>query len=287
MDNNITSKQRKFIQSTVVDYYCDFGRDFPWRNQFNGPYHILIAELLLKRTTAQAVGRIFPKIINNYPAIDDLHGAKKKDLQSIIEPLGLVNQRYAILKSAASYISNLSKFPDSLPELIKIPGVGEYTARAILCFAYKKPSAIVDSNVIRIYNRLFFSLFKEGVLSDFQELADYLLPPRKHQEYNFGLLDITSEYCRPVYLRCKECPLTDLCEFESIASEELGRVAEGLPKELRDLRKRKDISQVKLASLSGVSKRTIVNIEKGRSTPTSKTLEKLSKVLGEDLSKLR
>jgi len=283
MEKNITNKQRKLIQSKVVNYYCDFGREFPWRDQYKEPYHILIAELLLKRTTAQSVSRIYAKILSQYPTIEDLLKAKKKDLQTLIEPLGLVNQRYAILKNAASYISDIGNFPVTLQGLLEIPGVGDYTARAILSFAFGKPFAVVDSNVIRIYNRLFLDFFKRGVLSDYQELADYLLPLDKYREFNFGLLDISAEYCRPVYLHCEECPLSTLCEFESVAAKELHKIAEGLPKDLRDLRKKHGLSQVRLAELSGVSKRTIINIEKGRSVPTKPTLEKLSNVLGEDL----
>ena len=194
-------------------------RSFPWRKLENlTPYRILLAELLLKRTTAVAAARAYESFLANYPTLEELSSATQDELELKFKPVGLYVQRARATARLTGYlaIAHAGTVPSDLNDLCKVPGLGPYSARAILSFGFGQPYAIVDSNVQRILRRVYGSQLNDKTqLKVYQRLADELLPSESHRQFNLGMLDLGALVCRPVNPKCNECPLSQICDFAS------------------------------------------------------------------------
>ena len=161
-----------------------------------------------------------------------------------------------------------------------VPGLGAYSARAILSLGYGLPSAVVDSNVGRVFARVFkHSISSRPTLKVLQACADYLLSPDAHRLFNLGLLDLGSLVCRPIGPRCDICPVSSVCDdaFQgnAVVCHADGQVSHWLRRE----RTKCGLSLVRMAQLSGVSKSTVISIEQGRVNPRPDTISRLQTVL--------
>ena len=267
---------------------------FPWR-QSRSPYEILIAEVLLKRTTAAAVARVYEDFLLKFPSLLEILAAPDEELVRILSSVGLQRQRARALKRLATWL--LSKHGDCIPRdlegLLAVPGLGNYSANAILSFGHDVPAAVLDGNVERILLRVFGNVLpSHPTQALLNEVACNLAPEERHQEYNYGLLDLGRQVCRYVHPRCGECPLASVCDF-SIRSSGKGtggleeESIQGLPRKLRAIRLDRGLSLVRLAEIANISKLTVIRIEAGKSSPRFQTLEKLAQalqVLPEELS---
>ncbi len=288
-----TTEKRRAFQAGILTWSATHSRDYPWRHPGRTPYQILIAELLLKRTTATAVARAYEPFLSKYPTIVHLASATEEDLAQDLVPVGLYKQRSrAITKLAHHLMEHESRtVPDSLDRLLKVPGLGEYSARAILSFGFGIPAAVVDANVERVIVRVFKRDLPEPVSArQLQSLADGLLPQETHRDYNFGLLDLGGLVCRYVDPSCEQCPLNSMCDYYR-ESQTQGRIGErrasyDTPTELQKARRDKGLSLAKLAQISGVSKLTIIKIEARKTVPQTSTLQKLANALGINLEEL-
>ena len=261
--------------------------DYPWRRQ-RSPYEILVAELLLKRTTATAAARVYEDFVTRFPSVADIASAEEEEVISALSTLGLQRQRARAMKGLANWIltNEGGCIPNELERLLAVPGLGSYSASAILSFGYDIPVAILDANVERILARVFMgTLPSRPSWTRLNAVAQSLLPRDKHREYNFGLLDLGRLVCRYVGPKCGECPLNSACDFYSHSSnatirEEPGRYSTEPVNRLRAIRLDKGLSLQQLAESAGVSKLTIIRIEAGRSSPRRETLVKLASALG-------
>jgi A/G-specific adenine glycosylase len=247
----------------------------------------LIAELLLKRTTATSAARTYGPFLSQYPTLAHLASATEEGLARDLAPVGLYNQRAKALLKLAKYLMGheAEALPSSLDRLLKVPGLGDYSARAILSFGYGVPAAVLDANVARILSRVFqASLPPRPTQSLLQALADVLMPEDSHQQYNFGLLDLGALVCRYVDPGCAACDLNTICDYYQGDNR---RGKWDVRSRLREMRLTKQMSLVALSKLTGVSKLTIINIEAGRTRPREETIKRLAFGLGvppEDLS---
>ncbi len=189
-------------------------RDFPWRRTTN-PYHLLIAESLLQKTDAQTVAPIYELFLKRYPSLQDLAAANLEDIAKILEPLGLFF-RAERLQQCAEIILNQydGKVPDTQSQLLKLPGIGEYSARAIGSQAFNQPLAVLDANVARILER-FFGLQGERVKSRCKILwgaAELIAPKQNVGKWNLTLLDFGAMVCKAQNPSCQICPLSSKCD---------------------------------------------------------------------------
>lgn len=274
--------RRDALQRAVLVWATVNGRAFAWREPGSTPYRILVAELLLKRTTATAASRLYTPFLRKYPTPKDLAMSSEEDLTRDLVPVGLYVQRAKAVARLAQYLDNHESgmVPTTLERLKRVPGLGDYSARAILSFGHGTPVAVVDANVARILQRLFQEVMprrpSQGLL---QSVADSILPKSDHQMFNFGLLDIGALVCRYVDPKCDACPLIGLCDYASGAGKAQEH-AKPLTSRLRQVRMRKGVSLVKLARDARVTKLTIINIEAGRTRPRTDTVRKLAGALG-------
>jgi A/G-specific adenine glycosylase len=174
----------------------------PWRSE-NDLYRLLIAEILLKRTTRKAAARAYLQFISRFPTLDALCDADVAEVEEILRPIGLYRQRSAQLRELCLHREALKR-ARSWRDLVKLPGVGEYTAKAIASVLFGERVVGVDSNVKRVLTRLF-GRFSPALA---EELAQYAGDPRLLQ---LGLVDLGYRVCQPRRPRCGACPLKGLC----------------------------------------------------------------------------
>lgn len=200
-----------------VNWYKTNGRHFPWREEGTTPYQFLITEMLLRQTRASDVAGMWRSFISDYPDPESLVKASKLELFSRLKMLGFGEQKAEALQFAATYLieNHKSQVPNTLEELLKIPHIGYYSARAILCFAFGKKIEIVDTNVLRLFARYFGIKLKPDIRREPQawEIAKHLLPreKKKAKAHNYGILDFTADICKPGKPRCEICPLNKTC----------------------------------------------------------------------------
>jgi A/G-specific adenine glycosylase len=205
---------RRKIQNTLLEYAQGHLRTYPWRTGRLSPFKILLYEVLLKRTHADTVAERTHAIVSRFSTPADLTDADETDLERLLEPIGLQRQRARDLKRLALYLvsNERGKVPSDLDRLLRIPGVGPYTARAVLSFGLGKPYAVVDSNVVRVYSRLFRSKLNIKQPKQIQYVADKLLPRAEHRRYNLALLDLGATVCNYGRPKCHLCPLAGVCD---------------------------------------------------------------------------
>ena len=261
--------------------------DFPWRRS-RTPYEVLVAELLLKRTTATAAARFYEPFLLKFPSLEDIVSCPLEEVIEALSGIGLQRQRANSIKQLAAWIITEcdGEIPNDLPRLLNAPGLGDYSATAILSFGFDVPVAILDANVERILIRVFNeSLPLRPSKTKLNEIAQDLLPKEKCKEYNYGLLDLGRLVCRYADPKCRQCPLNVVCDFSMHSQgqgvkEARASYTANPESKLRTFRHYRGLSLKRLAETAGVSKLTVIRIESGKTSPRRATLEKLSKVLG-------
>jgi A/G-specific adenine glycosylase len=185
----IVSQQKiKEFQKFIFVWWRKNRRDLPWRQTYD-PYKIMVSEVMLQQTQVDRVLTRYTEFIQTYPTVTDLAKAKVSDILRLWKGMGY-NRRALYLKKAAEAILEVYKgvFPASEQALLKLSGIGTYTARAILVFSFKQDSAMVDTNIRKIITHFFFHDEKqpEKVI---QEVADQLVPKGKSWEWHQALMD--------------------------------------------------------------------------------------------------
>lgn len=210
-------REKKLFQESILKWWDTNRRDYPWRKT-SDPYIILITEILLRKTTATHVNSIYEKFFTKYPTIEKLADAKKESLKQSIESLGLASQRTEqLLKLSKIIVEEYGgEIPNKYEYILNLPGVGRYTAGALMCIAYKSDEAMVDTNVVRVVGRYFdFKSKKKQVYTDIKlwDFVKKLIPKGKCREFNLGIIDFANEICLPKIPRCGRCPLNLHCKY--------------------------------------------------------------------------
>ncbi len=187
-------------------------RDLPWRRT-RDPYRIWLAEIMLQQTRVPVAVPYYERFLRAFPSVKKLARARVERVLRHWAGLGYY-QRARHLHEAAKKIvrEHDARFPRSLEAALTLPGVGAYTARAVLSIAYRRPVAVVDGNVARVLARLF--LLRNADVNHraaFQALADRLVARRRPGDFNQALMELGSTLCLPRLPRCPACPLEKLC----------------------------------------------------------------------------
>lgn len=210
------------MQSRLLKWAETNLRQFSWRRATD-PFHILLAEILLQRTRAEAVEPVFGKVLRKWPTPAALAAAPLTEVVDAILPLGF-QHRAARLKALGSALERIGSMPSETNELRALPGVGRYVANATLAAAYGQRLPTIDRVSMRVYLR-FLGLEKEGVDAEMWDLAARATPLRRVREWNWAVLDLAAIICTARNPRCSECPLRPRCR----AASELTRGVESLP----------------------------------------------------------
>ncbi|MDJ0690011.1 MAG: A/G-specific adenine glycosylase [Xenococcaceae cyanobacterium MO_188.B32] len=190
-------------------------RDYPWRRSKN-PYNILVAEFLLQRTDAETVAPIYETFLTQYPTLEKLALAPVDDIAKLLQPLGLFFRAERLSATARTLEEKYKGMvPESETKLLKLPGIGKYTARAICSQAFARPAAVLDTNVARILER-FFGIEGGRVKSRCKILwsaADTVAPATEVGYWNLTLLDFGAIICTARNPKCLICPLSQRCHW--------------------------------------------------------------------------
>lgn len=217
-DCDLSVLRVQWIQAQLLSWFRSHSRHFPWRDTTD-PYEILIAEKLLQRTAArETVVRAYARIMTDYPSVQTLSDATESELREVLQPLGLQYRSTELISVAREIHEEYGgEIPCTLEILESLTGIGSYTARAILCFAYQMDVPIVDANVARILYRVFNlpghlpanPARKRSLL----DLAKKLLPPGSSRDFNLALVDLGALVCTPSDPDCPVCPLLIECAY--------------------------------------------------------------------------
>ena len=218
---------------TLLRWFRENGRDLPWR-QTRDPYAIWLSEIILQQTQVKQGWDYWERFMRHWPTVEDLAAATEDEVLREWQGLGYYS-RARNLHFAAKQIVALGHFPDTLEEIKRLKGVGDYTAAAIGSIAFDLSAAVVDGNVYRVLARYFgidtpINTTKGKKL--FTTLAQELLPAGESSAYNQAIMDFGAIQCAPQSPHCLDCPLMESC----VALRE-GRVDE-LPVKLKTLKVR-------------------------------------------------
>jgi len=198
----------KFSQKSLLTWYDIYGRDeLPWRNTDN-IHHIYLSEIMLQQTQASRVrDKYYPQFLEKFPTIGVLADAPLDDVLAAWSGLGYYRRARNLLLSA-----QLSKggLPKTQKELIKLPGIGQYTASAICSFGYHQSVPVVDTNIARVIKRYFALLDSTNTVV--WEYAAKLLNTLNSRSHNLALMDLGSLVCIPKNPKCESCPLQKYCQ---------------------------------------------------------------------------
>jgi A/G-specific adenine glycosylase len=206
-----------FRKNFFVDWHEKRRRKFPWRYEGIQPFKSMVTEMLLRQTRAEGVAKLWADFFRKYPTAKILARSDRDSLVKSVEILGFGSQRADALIQASGHLLEFHRgqVPNALNELLEIPHIGNYAARAILCFAFNRRVEIVDVNVLRFFSRYYGIEVKPDIRRNPQiwELAREALPRGRGQvkRHNYGMLDFTSEICRSGKPLCGICPLSSSC----------------------------------------------------------------------------
>ena len=198
----------KFSQKQLLQWYALNGRDtLPWRNTDN-IYHIYLSEIMLQQTqVSRVMEEYYPRFLEKFPTIEVLADSPLDEVLTAWSGLGYYRRARNLHKSAQMARSGL---PNLEKELIKLPGIGRYTASAVCSFGYHQSVPVVDTNIARVLKRYFALLNPKDSLV--WEYAQCLLNTQNPRSHNLALMDLGSLVCLPKNPTCRECPLFENCQ---------------------------------------------------------------------------
>lgn len=203
----------KFNQQ-ITNWYSVNKRLLPWRETQN-PYHIWLSEIIMQQTQINQGLPYYQKFTKKYPTIFDLANAEEEDVLKLWQGLGYYSRARNLHTTAKQLVTQSNgEFPNSYNELIKLKGVGDYTASAIASICFDAPTAVVDGNVYRVLSRFFgieTPINNSKGIKEFKKLAQRLLPDSSIGDYNQGLMEFGARQCKPQSPDCQSCILNKAC----------------------------------------------------------------------------
>jgi DNA (cytosine-5)-methyltransferase 1 len=211
----LCSMRAKPFVEDLVEWGKENYREFPWREEDCSPYEIFFAAVLLQHASPEVVDPVYRKFIEEYPDVNELSSADKSEIRELLQPLGLNNEPVKILRDITSQLV-FSGIPDTEEQLLQLPHVGPYVTNVTLCLGYGQLRPIVDTNVGRIYSRVFDIDTMDGQIHADDYLWDFaesLLPEDEYRDYNLALLDFGAAICTTDSPDCETCTVNGLCEY--------------------------------------------------------------------------
>ena len=198
----------------ILSWYRANPRDLPWRGT-EDPYKIWLSEIILQQTRVAQGLPYSNKFVESYPTVKDLAFAREEEVLRLWQGLGYYSRARNLHSCAKTiWFEHGGKFPDTYQKLLKLKGVGTYTASAISSFAFGEKQAVVDGNVFRVLARYFgieTDIASPKAKKEFESLANQLIPKDNPGEYNQAIMDFGSRLCVPQNPVCDQCPLQASC----------------------------------------------------------------------------
>tara|TARA_R110002072_G_scaffold95197_3_gene209787 strand:+ start:465 stop:1511 length:1047 start_codon:yes stop_codon:yes gene_type:complete len=202
------------FSNILIYWYLQIKRDLPWRKT-KDPYLVWLSEIMLQQTRVAQGMSYYLAFSEAFPTVKDLANADESTVLKMWQGLGYYS-RARNLHFTAKYVSNElnGKFPSTYKELIKLKGIGDYTASAIASICFDEPNAVVDGNVYRVLARYFgidIPINSTKGIKEFKRLAQSLLDTKQPGVHNQALMDFGALQCKPQNPDCEKCPLNSSC----------------------------------------------------------------------------
>lgn len=203
-------KESKILQ----EWYAKNARDLPWRRT-KDPYLIWISEIILQQTRVVQGLDYYNRFVGRFPNVQSLAEAEQVDVLKYWQGLGYYSRARNLHEAAKDVMSRFGGiFPEEYEEILSLKGIGEYTAAAIVSFAWNKPYPVIDGNVFRVLGRLFAIVTPIDTgkgKKEYRELANLLMPPDKAGLHNQAIMEFGALQCTPQSPDCTQCPLSASC----------------------------------------------------------------------------
>jgi A/G-specific adenine glycosylase len=213
-------ERREQIQEALLSWFEENGRDLPWRRT-RDPWRVLVSEVMLQQIQVKRAVPFYERFLARFPTVDALAEAPLAEAIWVWEDLGRYRRIVYLHKTARIVVEKYDgRVPSDPDELIRLPGIGPYTAGAVACFAYERDAVFLDTNMRRVLHRLFFGLKPATSATDKELLAiaKELAPPGHGWRWNQALMATGALICNARGPRCDECPLHEGCRARMEAS---------------------------------------------------------------------
>jgi A/G-specific adenine glycosylase len=217
-------KRKEGLRKKLLAWYSVQQRDLPWRGA-KDPYAVWISEVMLQQTQVQTVIPYYLRFLKAFPTIEHLARADTQELLRLWAGLGYYSRAKNLQRAAREIIRcHAGKFPSSYAEALALPGIGRYTAGAILSIAFDLPCPVLDGNIVRVLTRLF-SLRGDPKERRLQNLlwqhAQELVPNRHPGDFNQAIMELGAVVCSPRQPRCLLCPWQSECQARKDGVQEV------------------------------------------------------------------
>ena len=215
----------KRMAPPLLAWYDENRRHLPWREEVS-PYRTWVSEIMLQQTRVAAAEPYFRRFMARYPTVEALAAGNEQELLKLWEGLGYYSRARNLQKAARIIAADYGgRLPDDDKALTALPGIGDYTAGAILSIAYGLPVPAVDGNVLRILSRVTGSeldILDGKNKKEFRAWAETALPKDRPGAFNQALMDLGATVCQPgAAPRCGDCPLAHLCAAKAAGTQAL------------------------------------------------------------------
>lgn len=204
----------KDFANQLISWYDHHRRELPWRNT-RDPYKIWLSEIILQQTRVKQGLPYYERFVEQYPSVHDLAAASEEEVLRLWQGLGYYSRARNLHNCAKMIVEEYQgQFPGTFEELLKLKGVGNYTAAAIASFAFDQPAAVVDGNVYRVLARVFgidTDIASSKGAKEFQQLANELIDPERPGVYNQAIMEFGAMQCSPASPACALCPVSESC----------------------------------------------------------------------------
>jgi A/G-specific adenine glycosylase len=241
MKTDLAGRALKTFQTQLLAWFRTHQRDLPWRRSCD-PYRIWVAEVMLQQTRIAAVMPYYQHFLERFPTVQLLARAAEPEVLKLWSGLGYYSRARNLHRAAKIIVAqHNSKFPRTLDASLELPGIGAYTAAAVLSIAYDVPLAVLDGNVARVLARIKAirgELRAPKTWRAFTAAAQNLLATHAPGDWNQSLMELGEVICTPQSPRCAECPVVRHCRA----------YAEGLTDEIPAPRRKRAAVHMKIAA---------------------------------------
>ncbi len=261
----LNGRELATFRKQLLNWFHEFRRDLPWRRT-RDPYRIWLSEIMLQQTRVVAAIPYYGRFLERFRDVRALAAAPQEEILRAWSGLGYYSRARNLQKAAQQIVAKHSgQFPARMEDALALPGIGDYTAAAILSIVFGEKYAVLDGNVARVLARLSAirgDLRESLRWQELQETADHLLDPESPGDWNQAMMELGATLCTPKSPQCLLCPVAQFCEGRKLG------IAESLPE------KRKKRATVEVTLAAGV-----FTDEKGQTLllpPPKNTKEKTS-----------
>jgi A/G-specific adenine glycosylase len=232
---------KRAFHRKLLAWFKQFQRDLPWRRTTDA-YRIWISEIMLQQTRVAAVIPYYERFLKRFPNARTLARAPQSDVVKMWAGLGYYSRARNLQKAAQKIVAKHDgMFPRNLEDALALPGIGAYTAAAVLSIAYGQKLAVLDGNVARVLARLHAirgDLREPRCWAGLQQLADSALEPREPGTWNQAMMELGATLCTPHSPQCLLCPVTEFCDARRL----------GLSDSIPEKRKKREPVAISLAA---------------------------------------